>query len=228
MIPQAVIFDFDGTLADTIPAITRGINLTMQKYGFPLHTEAEVITFINNGPRMLIRRSLPKELQADEELLDRVLADYNVFYKNHCLNSDPPYEGIPEAVASLRSQGYRIGVLSNKQDHLLGPLCNSVIPGGYDATVGSLPDKPAKPDPYLSNKIANLLGVEPQACIMIGDSDVDIETAKNAGMTHIGVSWGYRDEAVLRAHGAERVVHTAEELLREIDRITKQRKDENS
>ena len=224
MIPQAVIFDFDGTLADTIPAITRGINLTMQKYGFPLHTEAEVITYINNGPRMLIRRSLPKELQADEELLDRVLADYNVFYKTYCLNSDPPYEGIPEAVAVLRRQGYRIGVLSNKQDHLLGPLCESVIPGGYDATVGSLPDKPTKPDPYLSQKIAGLLGVDPQACIMIGDSDVDITTASNAGMTHIGVSWGYRDEAFLRKNGADIVVRTPRELYSLIETKVKEQK----
>lgn len=219
MIPQAIIFDFDGTVADTIPAIAEGVNLTMQKYGLPTHTEEAVRTFINNGPRMLIRRALPLPLQTDEELLDRVLADYDAIYKTVCMHTDRPYDGIPEVIAELRRRGYRIGILSNKQDHLVQTLCENVLPGSYDAALGSLTGKPPKPDPYLSNQIAATLGVDPQACIMIGDSDVDIETAKNAGMTHIGVSWGYRDEEFLRAHGAVRIATTPAELLPEIDRI---------
>ena len=216
---RAVIFDFDGTVADTIPAIAEGVNMTMQQYGLPIHTEAEVRTFINNGPRMLIRRALPLDLQNDEDLLDRVLADYDRFYNTVCAHTDHPYDGIPEVIDILRTQGFRIGVLSNKQDHLVKKLCEGVLPSRYDAALGSLPEKPTKPDPYLSRRIAAELGVKPEECIMIGDSDVDVATAKAAGMIHIGVSWGYRDEAFLRAHGAIRIAHTPKELLTEIERI---------
>lgn len=209
---RAVIFDFDGTVADTIPVIREGINLTMERYEFPTHTDAEVRTYINNGPRMLIRRALPESVREDEDLLLRVLADYNSFYREVCLHTDKPYDGIPHAIAELRAQGYRIGVLSNKQDVLIGPLCKTVIPDLYDATLGSLPDHPAKPDPYMPNRIAEQLGVNVTDCILVGDSDVDVLTAKNAGMGHIGVTWGYRSAECLREAGATVLIDTPKEL----------------
>ena len=209
---RAVIFDFDGTVADTIPVIREGINLTMEQYGFPTHTDAEVRTYINNGPRMLIRRALPESVREGEDLLLRVLADYNDLYRKVCLHTDKPYDGIPESIAELRAQGYRIGVLSNKQDVLVGPLCETVIPDLYDATLGSLPDHPAKPDPYMPNRIAEQLGVSVTDCILIGDSDVDVLTAKNAGMGHIGVTWGYRSADCLREVGATVLVDTPKDL----------------
>lgn len=220
---RAIIFDFDGTLADTIPAITEGINITMEAYKFPSHTEKEVQTFINNGPRMLIRRSLPKDLQSDEELLDRVLATYNEHYKTVCMHTDRPYDGIPELIQKLRQKGYRIGVLSNKQDHLLHEMCENILPGELGITVGTLPNQPTKPDPYLSRKIADMLGVATAECLMIGDSDVDIRTAQNAGMTHIGVSWGYRSEAFLRENGATLIASTPEQLYTIIEKLEQER-----
>ena len=213
---KAVIFDFDGTVADTIPAIREGVNLTMEKYGFPTHTDAEVITFINNGPRMLIKRALPAHVREDEALLDRVIQGYNTFYHSIFAHTDRPYDGIPEILLSLRAEGYRIGVLSNKQDFLVQPLCKAVIPNLYDAALGSIPDHPTKPDPYMTNRIADMLGVLTEDCILIGDSDVDVHTAKNAGMGHIGVTWGYRDAACLRAAGATTLADTPEELLTKI------------
>lgn len=217
--PKAVILDFDGTIADTIPAIAEGINLTMELYGFPTHDEAAVRTFINNGPRMLIRRALPKELQDDEALLDRVLADYNRLYQTVCHHTDRPYDGICDLIDTLRERGYRIGVLSNKQDALVRVMCERVIPNRCDALQGSLPDKPTKPDPYLTGLVADALGVSPAECVIVGDSDVDIRTAQLAGMAHIGVSWGYRDEAFLRENGARVVVSTPKELLSEIEKL---------
>ena len=216
---EAIIFDFDGTVANTIPGITVGVNLTLQKYGLPTHTEEEMTTYINNGPRMLIRRSLPRELQEDEELLERVLKDYNGIYQSVCKDGSTAYDGILPLLSRLRERGLRIGILSNKQDHLLGDLCKNLFGDRIDCTVGTLPDRPAKPDPYLSNKTVELLGVRAENCLLIGDSDVDILTAKNVGMHHIGVSWGYRSREFLLQNGATEIADTPDILYSLIEKM---------
>lgn len=210
---KAVIFDFDGTVADTISAIQEGVNLTMRKYGYPEHSYEEIRQFINNGPRLLVQRAMPEHLREDSELVERVLADYDRFYHEVYHHTEQAYDGIPELIAELH-KNYRVGVLSNKQDEFVRKLSAQVLlPGSYDETQGVFPGAPTKPDPFLANRIASRLGVSPEECAMIGDSDVDIATAKNAGMYHIGVSWGYRDEDFLRVHGAERIAHVPGEIL---------------
>lgn len=215
---KAVIFDLDGTIADTIGAICEGVNLTMQKYGYPPHTESRVQSFINNGARELIRRAMPKELQTDEDLVTRVLADYTSDYASVCLHTDRTYDGIVELVEALRSRfGVKIAVLTNKPDALARMLIEQLLPmGRCDVTQGVIPDRPTKPDPYLSNRVMAEMGVQPDECVMIGDSDVDIRTAALAGMRHVGVSWGYRDEVFLRGHGATCVVHHPSEVIQVI------------
>jgi phosphoglycolate phosphatase len=213
MSARAIIFDFDGTLADTIPAIAEGVNLAMEKYGFPTHSRAAVESFINNGPRMLIRRALPKEKQEDEALLDRILADYTTLYETVCMHTDRAYDGLYELLLTLRSKGYRIGVLSNKQDHLVRTLCQRIFPDLCDAVAGTTPGNPTKPDPALTLRMTEQLGVSPEECILVGDSDVDLHTAQNAGMRHIGVTWGYRSREALIKAGAVELADTAEELL---------------
>lgn len=210
---RAVIFDFDGTIADTVSALREAINLTMRKHGYPEHTEKEIQSYINNGARELVRRAMPEGLQKDEALVDRVFADYNEDYGRVYMHTDRAYDGIPELIRDLHEQGLKIGVLSNKQHVFVQKLSKQVLlPGTYDTAQGVVAGKPTKPHPYLSRLVAEDLGVRPEECVMIGDSDVDILTAKNAGMTHVGVSWGYRDEAFLRAHGAENIAHTPAEL----------------
>ena len=220
---RAILFDFDGTLADTIPAITEGINLAMEQYGFPTHTEAEVLSYINNGPRKLITRALPKEHQGDESLIDRVLADYTALYDGIFLHTDRPYDGIFPVLHALRAEGYVIGVLSNKQDFLLRRFCDVVLPGLCDGVLGTFPGKPTKPDPQMTLQLTDALGVDPADCVLIGDSDVDIYTAKNAGMKHIGVTWGYRDAECLLANGATHLANTPSDLLSIINTIKQER-----
>ncbi len=212
---KAIIFDFDGTLADTIPALCEGINQTMQLYGYPTHQDADILRFINNGARELVRRAMPKQLQGDEELVSRVLSDYDKQYSKVYLHTDRTYAGVRELVEYLhRELKLKIGVLSNKQDRFVKGLCRQVLaPDSYDTAQGVIAEKPAKPDPYLAHLVADALGVSPEECAMVGDSDVDIHTAKNAGMLHLGVTWGYRDEAFLRASGATRLANTPDELL---------------
>lgn len=125
------------------------------------------------------------------------------------------YAGVPELIDRLHRSGYRIGVLSNKQDEFVKQLSRQVLlPGSYDSAHGVAPGQPPKPDPFIPALIARELGVPLAECAMVGDSDVDIATAMNAGMTHIGVDWGYRDRSFLLAHGATRIAHTPDEVER--------------
>lgn len=209
---KAILFDFDGTIANTIPAIREGVNNTMLRYGYPTHTDAEVLSFINYGPRELIRQAIP-ESERNAEQIDRVLADYDAEYGKVYDHTREAYAGMAELLDRLHRAGYRIGVLSNKQDEFVKKLSEQVlIPHSYDGARGVLPGEPTKPDPFMPTELARTLGVALSDCVMVGDSDVDIATAKNAGMTHIGVSWGYRNEDFLRAHGATHVAHTPEEI----------------
>lgn len=211
---RAIIFDFDGTLADTIPAIRAGLNATMRHYGYPEHSLEAVRSFINFGARKLVCQALPAELQSDEALLDEVLETYEKNYGQTYLQTNKTYAGLDALVRELHDvHGMRIGVLSNKEHPFVCDLVAQVL--GEDlceAVQGNIPDKPSKPDPYLSRRVAEALGVSTEECVMVGDSDVDIRTAKNAGMIPVSVSWGYRDADFLLAHGAQYVVSTADEL----------------
>ncbi len=211
--PLAAIFDFDGTIADTIAAIREGVNRTMRKNGFPEHSHEAVQSFVNHGARQLIRLSLPEHLRTDEAEVDRVLADYDGFYAHTFRLTDRAYDGIPELIRELHERGWKIGVLSNKQDVFVKALAKQVLlPDTFDEALGVVEGQPTKPHPYLSEHIADALGVSLADCVMIGDSDVDLKTAQNAGMQHIGVSWGYRSREFLLDRGAKAVADTPTEL----------------
>ena len=222
---KAIIFDFDGTIADTISAIREGVNLTMEKYGYPQHDDAAVLSFINNGARMLIRRAMPAHLQGDEELVTRVLADYDECYGQVYHHTDTAYDGVIDAICDLHDRlGLKIAVLSNKQDAFVKHLCAQILPENYcDAAFGVQKGMPTKPDARFTQIILDALGVRPDECLLVGDSDVDILTAKNAGLGHVGVSWGYRNEQFLREHGATDVARTARELYSLIEQKIKEK-----
>ena len=216
---KAIVFDFDGTIADTIPAIREGVNATMRLHGYPEHSIEAVLSFINMGARSLIQSAMPAHLREDEGLVDTVLRDYHRCYGAVYHHTETAYEGMAEMIQRLRKD-YRIGVLSNKQDEFVKKLTAQVLlPASWDAAQGVVEGHPTKPHPYLSERIAAELGVSPSECILVGDSDIDILTAKNAGMTHIGVTWGFRSESFLREHGARLLAHTPEELEKMIRSI---------
>lgn len=215
---KAILFDLDGTIADTIPAICEGINRTMRKRGYPEHTEKEILGFINHGARELIRRAMPEELRDNDALVDEVLSEYDREYSGVFHITDRTYEGMAELIAELHATGYAIGILSNKQDRFVKELAERILlPDSWDVAQGVIPGKPTKPHPYLATLVCEALGVSPSQCVVVGDSHVDIDTAKNASMAHIGVSWGFRDEEFLRSHGATQIAHTPAELLEIIE-----------
>lgn len=210
---RLLIFDLDGTLADTIESIREGVNLAMKKYGFPERSYEEVREAIGNGARNLIRRSIPADRAEDRELVDRVFADYHAFYGQTYSHCDRCYDGIVEALCELKKRGYTVAVLSNKQDEYVRALVKMLIPDGVVSVAMGQTELPRKPDPTVPLLIAQGLGFAPAETAFIGDSEVDVQTGLNAGMVTVGCSWGYRDRTLLVDGGAHAVLDAPCELL---------------
>jgi phosphoglycolate phosphatase len=156
---------------------------------------------------------MPADQTADETLCEEVFAYYHAAYARTYRNTRECYKGIPETIAALKRCGYRLAVLSNKQDEYTKGLIEQLLPRDTFEVVMGQTELPTKPSPVVPSLIAGQLGLAPSECAMIGDSDVDIQTAKNAGMAAIGCSWGYRGRAALEQAGADVVVDEAQELL---------------
>ncbi|MBQ7172550.1 MAG: HAD family hydrolase [Clostridia bacterium] len=210
---RAVVFDFDGTIANTIPALRTAVNRALEELGFPTHTDEEVRTYVNYGSREMVRRALPAERREDQGLIDRATELYNKYGAEACFITKEPYPGVGELFLRLKQKEYAIGVLSNKHDPVLQKITPAILPkGSFDAIQGVAPGLPTKPDPALTLRILEKLGVDAKDAVFVGDSEIDLFTAENAGLYHIGVTWGYKDEADLIAAGAKHLAHTAEEL----------------
>lgn len=210
---KALIYDLDGTLADTLPSLCQAINMTMDHYGAPLRTCEDVRLAIGNGARMLVKRLLPDALANHEDKVTEALLYYNARYAETYTAADC-YGGIQDAVTALCHRGYTSAVLSNKPDKYTVALCRILFPENtFALTQGQQEGVPTKPDPTAPLSIAARLGVKPEECAFIGDSEVDIRTAKNAGMMSVGCAWGYRSADDLRAEGADAVIDTPDQLL---------------
>ncbi len=214
---KALIFDLDGTLAHTLPAISEGMNLALAEQGYPQIDEQRVYEFINLGARDYAKMALPAEYRRDEGRIDALYAAYNRRYAEVYMHTDTTYDGIQDMIAKLKGK-YPMAVNSNKQDEFVKSLVAQLFaPDTFVAAEGFRTDRAAKPDPAVPLQLAALMGAQPHECAYIGDSDVDVKTAKNAGMHAIDVCWGYRPEAVLYDMGAEKVAHTPEELIKIIE-----------
>ncbi len=211
---KLLIFDLDGTLADTIPSIRRAINLTMKHYGYPEKTYEDIRHAIGNGAFKLIERIIPRELSADKDRVLETLAYYEKMYDTTYSEADRCYTGMTETLSELRKRGYTIAVLSNKQDAYVKPIVERITEKGtVSLAVGQRAGYPTKPDPTVPSLVASELGYSPDMTAFIGDSEVDIETAKNAGMMSVGCAWGYRGREALSACGADFIIDLPNELL---------------
>ena len=211
---RLLIFDFDGTLADTIYGIVDGVNMAMEKFGFPTHTYEEILSYIGNGSRDLITRSLPKDKAADKVLLDEAVK----YYDSSCYpvtyqNNTKCYDGMLDTLAELKKRGYTLAVLSNKRDMFIQPMVKEMIPEGLLSVAMGQTDLPKKPDPAAPLAIAGSLGFTPSETAFVGDSDTDMLTGNNAKMLAVGCSWGYRPKDVLSAAGADVIIDAPTELL---------------
>lgn len=208
---KAFIFDLDGTLADTIPDLTDAVNFTLEKFGYPDRTREEIVSFIGNGQRMLVKRSLPENAR-DDSIVDECEKIYTKRYTQNLVVKTELYPNVMKTLELLRSHGARLGVVSNKSHEHVTAMINALFGEDFfDVIVGAGPF-PRKPEPDSALFAAKKIGISPSDIAFVGDSDVDIKTAKNAGMFALGVSWGYRSREVLEAVGADAVIDDARSL----------------
>ena len=207
---KAALFDLDGTLADTFGDIAATVNRFLSEAGYPLRTDEEVLSAISFGRREFIQRSLPKG--TPEEEVDRAVGRYTQLYQIHFMDTTSPYPGMPLLVQALKDAGMKVAVVTNKAHVNAVQMVEKIFPDNLFHRIRGLSDLPAKPAPDSALETAAFLGVEPSECAFIGDSELDMLTAINAGMTPIGVSWGYRPVSILKENGAAAIAHTAEEL----------------
>ena len=207
---KAAIFDMDGTILDTLSDISDSVNAALEWAGFPARTEAEVRAFVGNGAAKLIERAVPAG--TDGETARRVLDFYRPYYEAHAAVRTRPYPGVPEALSALRAAGVKLAVVSNKPDGAAQKLAARYFPDFFDAVAGAKDGVAVKPAPDLLLGVMEALGAPPEETAYIGDSDVDILTAKNAGTACLSVAWGFREEAFLRACGASRILREPGEL----------------
>ena len=213
---KLVIFDLDGTAADTMDGIVEGLNRAMRECGYPLHTRESVLKFVNYHTRRYIEEALPASARTDAEI-DRVLDIYTRHYQD-TYTLTVPFEGIPELFDRLNERCL-VAMNSNKQDAFVKALSEQLFAKDtFIAAEGYRPDRPSKPDPAMAFAIMDIasekLGekLTPDQCVYVGDSDVDFHTAKNAGMHCVSVSWGYRSHEFLKALGDQPVAATVDEL----------------
>lgn len=210
---KGVIFDLDGTLLDTLPDLGDAMNRMLSQFGFPQRSRQEHQNAICYGAREFVKRSLP-ENKRDENTVNCALSAYRTYYTAACTVCTHPYDGIVALLDRLTDKGVLVAVYSNKPmaqtrqvvQHYFGDI-------SFVSVVGHLDGTPVKPDPTAALAIAEKMDLTPTEIAFVGDSDVDMQTARNAGMLPVGVLWGYRDKETLLSGGAEMLLADPEGLL---------------
>ena len=205
----AILFDLDGTLLDTLEDLKDAVNYTLRSKGYPERTLEEVRCFVGNGARNLMELAVPAGADVEE-----ALSDFRIYYNAHCQVKTRPYAGI-EAVLDILKKEHPVAIVSNKPDSAVKTLCADYFPGTY--ALGEAADCPRKPAPDMVYKAMKELGV--QQCIYVGDSEVDVLTAKNAGVPCISVLWGFRNREELVQAGADCFCEKTEEIPRKIEEL---------
>ncbi len=210
---KGVIFDFDGTLVDTITDIAGSGNYALTQLGYPVHERDAYKYFVGDGVLELMERMLPPEARSGERVQE-LLKPYSEYYTAHGMDNARPYDGITELLAALQEKGILRAVLSNKPHMHTARLTEIFFPGvGFEAVFGARAEVALKPDPAAALEIAKALGLSPEEMVFVGDTKVDIKTAKAAGMYAVGVLWGFRDAAELVENGADGLIREPGELL---------------
>lgn len=211
---KLVIFDLDGTLVNSIYDIHDSLNETMREFGYPERTHQDTLSFIGDGVEMLVKRAMPENEGQDAEKVCEVTAVFRKTYRKNGTNLTKPYDGIHELLENLEKEGIMVAVASNKYQTASELVVRHYFPHiGFAALEGRRDERPPKPDPKVIYDIITIAGVEKEETVFVGDSDVDMQTAKNAGVTAIGVTWGYRSREVLTNAGADMIAGCPESIL---------------
>lgn len=211
---KLVIFDLDGTLVNSIYDIHDSLNETMREFGYPERTHQDTLSFIGDGVEMLVKRAMPENEGQDAAKVREVTAVFRKTYRKNGTNLTKPYDGIHELLENLSQEGIMVAVASNKYQTASELVVQHYFPHiDFAALEGRRDERPPKPDPKVIYDIITIAGVEKEETVFVGDSDVDMQTAKNAGVTAIGVTWGYRSREVLTTAGADMIADYPESIL---------------
>ncbi len=214
MSKQLAIFDLDGTLLDTVADLANATNQALAKYGYPTHPTEAYYRFVGNGINKLFARALPEEARTEENV-QRIRTLFIPYYNEHNADDSHPYPGIVELLTQLQSQGIQLAVASNKYQQATAKLVGHFFPNiRFAAVYGQREGVPIKPDPTIVNDILSETGISRAHTLYIGDSGVDMQTARNASVESVGVTWGFREEEELRTNGATHIIHNAKDILK--------------
>ena len=206
---KLALFDMDGTVLDTLQDLADSTNAVLARHGYPTHGIEAVRQFVGNGAKRLIENAVP--VGTDAATIDTVLGDFKKYYGEHSADATKPYDGVLEMLQRLRAAGVKTAVVSNKPDFAVRSLSARYFGELFDISIGDREGVRKKPAPDSVFEVMRQLGCTPEESVYIGDSDVDVQTAKNAGIDGIFVDWGFRSAALLRESGAEIIVtHPAE------------------
>ena len=210
---MAVLFDLDGTLLDTLQDIADSVNSALEQLDFPQHETEAYKYFVGDGRDALAMRALP-EVNRDTATFDRLITHINEEYSKRWSNNTRPYPGIPEMLQAVTDTGIKMAILSNKPQSSAGEMVNHLLPKWhFELVVGAKPSVPKKPDPTAALRIAERLKIPPTEFLYLGDSGVDMKTAKAAAMYPIGALWGFRTADELRASGAKELIRSPSDLI---------------
>lgn len=211
---KAVLFDMDGTVLDTLTDLENAANTALRRFGLPEVPRDKVRASLGNGAERLIRECVPAE--TEDELIRQIVVWYRPWYEAHCCIETCPYPGIVPLMERLKARGIQLAIISNKADPAVRELAERFFPGLLETAVGESKTVRCKPDPDAVLAAAKQMGRTIGECVYVGDTEIDVATARNAGMDCLTVSWGFRSEEQLFAAGARSIAHTAEELEEQI------------
>lgn len=210
---KAVLFDLDGTLIDSVEDIGDAANRVLANKGFPTHPVATYRLFVGEGVKVLFNRALPAE-KRNQDFVDTCLKEFVEDYRQNYNVKSKLYDGIPDLLDTLKAQGLKIAVLSNKPDAITKDCVTSLLaPWEFDVVLGQRDSVPRKPDPQGAFEVAEKLALAPSDFLYLGDTAIDMQTAVAAGMFPIGVLWGFRPLSELQANGAQALIDAPTQLL---------------
>ena len=208
---STILFDMDGTVLDTLQDLWASTNAVLRELGHPERSLDDIRSYVGNGARNQIRCALPEG--SGDDAIDDALSRYRAHYAAHCRDHTKPYPGVVEALRRLKDAGKKLAVVSNKPDAAVRLLSDEHFGALMDVAIGETPTLRRKPAPDTVDAALAALGAEKTGAVYVGDSEVDVATAQNAGLPLVAVSWGFRSRAALQEAGAATIVDTPEELL---------------
>ena len=208
---NTIIFDLDGTLLNTLEGLKNSTNFALKKFNSPEITLEQTRSFVGNGVRKLIERAIPNGEQNPD--FEKCLNTFKEHYSKTMYQKTVAYDGIEDMLTELKRKGIKTGVVSNKFDTAVKELCKNYFDGLIIVAIGESPNVRKKPAPDSVLKAMKILGAKPENTLYVGDSDVDIQTAKNSNLKSVGVTWGFRDRELLEKEGADFIINTPCELL---------------